>query len=238
MAKYDPSNDLPHPDRTLVSSKAYGKHTRARRGTRSKVELNETLKAHTLFLKAANVPARLVKREIDLYRAGFPSGQLWQFLVGMFKTQLKMKLPLSVDQLFLKDIARDYPITRLLKQGMNRTIISSLDAIKITFEKLYPQFRRQAIDGYVIEVAVMFFDFEFMESTSDSSASAILPLNYADLLSFELNSGQPGNRYMIALKLMGCVGTEIQIENSAMAMQIIETGMVGKNGLEKAKPST
>ncbi|MGB4399744.1 MAG: hypothetical protein WBJ10_10255 [Daejeonella sp.] len=83
MARYDPYNDLPHPDRTIVNSKAYGEHTRARRGSRNKVEINDTLKLHNLLLTGANTPARLVKNEIDYYRAGFPSGQLWQFLVGM-----------------------------------------------------------------------------------------------------------------------------------------------------------
>lgn len=235
MAKYDPFHDLTHSDHIVVRSKTYGDHTRARRGTKSKVAINETLKAHTLYLKGANMPARLVKNEIDMYRAGFPSGQLWQFLVGMFKMQLKMKLPLSVDQLYLKDISRDYPLARLLKQGMAKTIISGPETTMVTFEKLNPQFRRKSIDGYVIEVAVMYFDFEFMKSTTESSLSAIVPLSHPGLLSFEFKSGKYGNRYLISLKLTGCVRHEILTENSAIAMQIIETGMVGKNGLEKAK---
>ena len=235
MAKYDPFNDLPHPDRTIVNSKAYGEHTRARRGTRSKVEVNETLKTHTLLLTGANMPARLVKNEIDSHRAGFPSGQLWQHLVGMFKTQLKMNLPLSVDQLMLKDICKDYPLTRLLKHGLIKVITSGPDAVNVTFEKLNPQFRQKALDGYQVEVAVMYFDFDYMESASDSSVSPIVPLNHPGLLNFELNPGKRGDRYLICLKLTGCVRNEILTDNSAIAMQIIETGMVGQNGLEKAK---
>jgi hypothetical protein len=235
MAKYDPVNDLPHPDRTIVNSRAYGEHTRARRGTRSKVEVNETLKMHAVLLTGANTPARLVKNEIDRYRAGFPSGQLWQFLVGMFKRQLKMKLPLSVDQLTVKDIARYYPMSRLLKQGMNKTVTSNPNTVTITLEKLHPQFRRKALDGYMVEVAVMYFDFEIMESTSDSSVSAIVPLNHPGKLSFELSSGKPGERYLISIKLMGCMRTEIQTDNSYIAMNIIETGIVGQNGLEKSR---
>lgn len=234
MAKYDPFNDLPHPDRTIVNSRTYREHTRARRGTKSKVELNQTLKAHTLLLKGANTPARLVKNEIDRYRAGFPSGQLWQFLVGMFKMQLKMKLPLSVDQLALKDISKEYPLIRLLKQGLNKTITSGPDTVKIDIAKLNPEFRRKSLDRYLAEVAVIYFDFNRMESTSDSSVSKIVPLNYPGLLTFELNPGKRGDRYLILLRVVGCAGAEVQNDNSATGMQIIETGIVGESRLEKS----
>ncbi len=66
---------------------------------------------------SANVPARLVKIAIDLYRADFPSGQLWQYLVGMFNKQLKMKISLSNHQLINKDINPDYPLSRLTRRG-------------------------------------------------------------------------------------------------------------------------
>ncbi len=234
MAKYDPFNDLPHPDRTIVNSRTYREHTRARRGTNTKAELNQTLKAHTLLLTGANTPARLVKNEIDRYRAGFPSGQLWQFLVGMFKMQLKMKLPLSVDQLSHKDISKDYPLIRFLKQGLNNTITSGPDTVKVDILKLNPEFRRKSLDGYLAEVAVIYFDFDRMESTSDSSVSNVVPLNHPGLLTFELNSGKRGDRYLISLKIVGCAGAEVQHDNSAIGMQIIETGIVGENGLEKS----
>lgn len=234
MGKYDPFNDLPHLDRTVVNSKTYGEHTRARRGTKSKVKLNQALKAHTLLLKGANTPARLVKNEIDRHRAGFPSGQLWQFLVGMFKMQLKMKLPLSLDQLFLKDISKDYPLIRLLKRGLNKTITSGPDLVRINIGNLHPQFRRKSIDGYLLEATIMYFDFTCMESTSDSLSSEIVPLNYPGLLTFELNPGKPAERYLISLKLIGCTSAEIQTDDTVIGMQIIETGMVGNNGLEKS----
>jgi hypothetical protein len=226
MAKYDPFNDLPRPDRTIVYSRAYGEHTRARRGSKSKVEVNATLKKHNSLLTGANLPARLVKNEIDTYRDGFPSGQLWQFLVGMFKTQLKMKLPLNVDELMFKDIAKDYPLSRLLKRGLSKSITIGPSTIQVTVGKLNPQFRRKTIDGYQLEVAAMYFDFNSMESTSDSTVSPIVPLNHAAAVSFELNKGKHGDRFLISLKIVGCCAGAAQSDNAAMAMQIISTGII------------
>ncbi|WP_411273281.1 hypothetical protein [Daejeonella sp.] len=226
MTKYDPYNDLPHPDRTVVHSKTYGEHIRARRGSKKRVEVNDTLKLHNLFLTSANNPARLVKNEIDYYRAGFPSGQLWQFLVGMFKKQIKLKLPLNVDDLLWKDISKDYSVSRLLKHGFPKQFTSEESTIKVEIGKLNPQFRRQTIDGYQIEIAVIYFDFVNMESTSDSSASPIVPLNHSGILSFELDSGKRGDRFIICFKITGCCQGILQSDNSIMAMQIIQTGIV------------
>lgn len=226
MAKNHSFFELPHPGLTTVNSKAYGTHTRAARGTKSKVEVNDTLKRHNLLLINANIPARLVKNAIDTYRSDFPCGQLWQYLVGMFKMQLKIKIPLNVDRLMLKDINKEYTLARLIKQGFKKQITVGLRTIKLDIEKLNPQFRRKAIDGYLLEVVVIFFDFDRMETTSDSSTSLILPLSHDQVLSFELKTGKPGVHYLICLKLTGCVGQEVQSDNSARCMQIIRTGMI------------
>jgi hypothetical protein len=226
MAKNHSFLDLPHPGLTTVHSKAYGTHTRAARGTKSKVEVNDTLKRHNLLLTNANIPARLVKNAIDTYRSGFPSGQLWQLLVSMFKMQLKMKIPLNVDRLMLKDINKEYTLSTLVKQGFKKEITVGLRTINIDIEKLNPQFRRKAIDGYLIEVVVVFFDFDRMETTSDSSTSPILPLSHDQVMIFKLKTGRPGDHYLICLKLTGCVGQEVQSDNSVRCMQIIQTGMI------------
>lgn len=232
MAKYN-SNLPPDPDSTYVDSKAYGEHKRARRGTKSKVEVNDTFKVHNVLLSGANIPASLVKKAIDTYRSDFPSGQLWQFLVGMFKTQLKMNVPLNVDQLLYKDINTDYRLSRILKGGYNQEISSDPEIVKVELGNLNPQFRSQSIDGVLIEVIAMYFDFNSMEYTSDSSSSPIVPLKHEQELSFDLKAGKPGDSYLICLKLNGCIRDTMLTENSARSMQIIETGMVSENGLEK-----
>ncbi len=233
MAKYN-SNLPPDPNSTYVDSKAYPEHTRARRGTKSKVEVNDTFKVHNLLLSGANIPASLVKRAIDTYRSDFPSGQLWQFLVGMFKSQLKMNIPLNVDKLLYKDINTDYRLSRILKGGYKHEISSNPDTLKVELGNLNPQFRSKSIDGFLIEVIAMYFDFNSMESTSDSASSPILPIKYNQELSFELKAGKPGDSYLICLKLNGCIRDKILTENSARSMHIIETGRVSENGLEKA----
>ena len=226
MAKNHSFFELPPPGLTTVHSKAYGTHTRAARGTKSEVEVNDALKRHNLLLTSANIPARLVKNTIDSYRSDFPSGQLWQFLVGMFKMQLKMKIPLNVDRLMLKDINKEYTLSRLVKQAFKKEITVGLRTIKLDIEKLKPQFRRKSINGYLVEVVVIFFDFDRMETTSDSSTSLILPLSHDQVLIFKLKTGKPGDHYLICLKLTGCVGQEVQSDNSVRCMQIIQTGMI------------
>ncbi len=232
MAKYN-SNLPPDPNSTYVDSKAYREHTRARRGTKSKVEVNETFKVHNVLLSGANTPASLVKKAIDTYRSDFPSGQLWQFLVGMFKTQLKMNIPLNVDDLLYKDINTDYRQSRILKGGFKQEISLNPEMLKVELGNLNPQFRSKSIDGFLIEVIAMYFNFNSMESTSDSASSPILPLKHKQELSFELKSGKPGNSYLICLKLNGCIRDKILTENLARSMQIIETGRISENGLEK-----
>lgn len=226
MAKNHSFFELTPPGLTTVNSKAYGTHTRAARGTKSKVEVNDTLKRHNLLLTNANIPARLVKNAIDTYRSDFPCGQLWQYLVGMFKMQLKMGLPLNVDPLMLKDINPDYTFSRLIKHGFTRTITTGKSTIRVDIEKLNPQFRRKAIDGYLVEVVVIFFDFDRMERTSDSSTSPIVPLSHDQVLSFELNSGKPGDRYLICLKVIACCKGAVQSDNSLTTMKIIHSGTV------------
>jgi len=225
MAKYD-FNLPPDPNSTYVDSKAYGEHKRARRGTKSKVEVNDTFKVHNVLLSGANIPASLVKKAIDTYRSDFPSGQLWQFLVGMFKTQLKMNIPLNVDQLMYKDINTDYRLSRILKGGYKLEISSNPEMLKVELGNLNPKFRSKAIDGFLIEVIVLFFDFNSMESTSDSASSQIIPLNHSQELSFNLKPGKSGDSYLICLKLNGCIRDKMLTENSARCMQIIETGII------------
>lgn len=235
MAKYDPFNELPDPDRTVVHSKTYRTHKRARRGTKSKVEVNDTFKVHNVLLSSANIPASLVKKAIDTYRSDFPSGQLWQFLVGMFKTQFKMNIPLNVDQLMYKDISIVYRLSRILKSGYEQEIRSNPEIVKVELGNLNPQFRSKVIDGFLIEVIAMYFDFNSMESTSASASSQIVPIKQIQELSFELKAGKPGDSYLICLKLNGCIRDKMLTENSARSMQIIETGRVSVNGLEKVR---
>lgn len=234
MARYS-FDDLPGPKRTLVRSKTYGEHTRAPRGSKSKAEVNDTLKRHNTLLIGANVPAMLVKRAIDSIRDGFPTGQLWQSLVGMFKMQLKVGVPLNVSPLMYKDLSIYYRQSRLVKQGYIHTISAGPEKIKVEIAKLNPTFRKKATDGYQVRVTALFFDFELMEYTAESSLSAIVPLSYSPVLSFELNKGYPGNQYLICISLAGCIRHEVLTENSARSMLIIQTGIVTAGGLEKSK---
>jgi len=233
MAKYN-INLPPDPNSTYVDSKAYPEHTRARRGTKSKIEVNDTFKVHNLLLSGANIPASLVKKAIDTCRSDFPSGQLWQFLVGMFKTQLKMNIPLNVDKLMYKDINTDYRLSRILKDGFKQEIRSNPEMLRVELGNLNPQFRNKSIDGFLLEVVAIYFDFNSMESASDSASSPILPIKHKQELGFELKSGKPGDSYLICLKLNGCIKDKMLTENSVRSMQIIETGRVSENGLERA----
>lgn len=211
---------------TTVNSKAYNTHIRAARGSKSKVEVNDTLKVHNLLLMSANVPARLVKTSIDLYRADFPSGQLWQYLVGMFKKQLKMEISLSIHQLINKDINPDYPLSRLTRRGFKLMVTPGPGTIRVDIQNLSPEFRRKTIDGYQIEVAAIFIDFDRLETTSDRSVSQVLPLSHPGILTFDFKAGKPGDQYLICLKIAGGCKGEVQSDNSLTAMKIIHTGTV------------
>ena len=72
----------------------------------------------------------------------------------------------------------------------------------------------------------MYFDFLGIESYSSSAASPIVPLDYPDLLSFELDKGEPGDRYLILFKITGADHGILQSDSSTIATQIIKTGIV------------
>ena len=97
---------------TLVESKRYGRHARMRRGTFTKVEINEAFKSSAKALVKANRPAKIVKDALDPHRKNFKDGSLWQRLVSVFK--LAMRVDSQPDFMLLKgfEIFKKYPLNR------------------------------------------------------------------------------------------------------------------------------
>ena len=76
-------------DKIVVNSKAYGRHERAPRGSKSKAVLNTAMKAHGRRLRKSNIPAKLIMDALQPFRENFKGGMIWQRLVKHFAAQAK-----------------------------------------------------------------------------------------------------------------------------------------------------
>lgn len=210
---------------THVQSKTYGEHIRkARRAG----EVNETLKDNSRQIVAANVPARLIKNAIDLYREDFTGGQLWQRLVSHFKKELKEKQ--AIDVLALKDteVNEHYPLSRIFSEVVSIKLDSDERILKIIISKgCVPNFKRKYIDGYRLSAIGIFPDFAAGTAESLSQASEILSIaEKSGDITFEFNLKENWQQYLICLKLDGCCKNEVCLGPAVKGMRIVATGKI------------
>jgi hypothetical protein len=69
----------------VVNSPAYGRHTRAARGSRTHTTVNDALAAHADKTKRVNTAAKGVYDVLTLYGHGFREGQLWQAVLSRMR---------------------------------------------------------------------------------------------------------------------------------------------------------
>ncbi len=72
---------------TIVDSKRYGRHVRAKRGTHTPITLNASCRLASKKTESANIPAKIVKDALRPFCLDFRDGSLWSRLVSAFWTQ-------------------------------------------------------------------------------------------------------------------------------------------------------
>src|ERR1700681_4333787 len=105
-----------------VHSKAYGRHERAARGSRSKAVLNDAMKEHGRRMISSNIPAKLIHDALQPYRTNFKGGLIWQRLVKHFAAQAKANEDYSVLGIDFWDLNKAYPTSRVMSPNIKITV--------------------------------------------------------------------------------------------------------------------
>src|SRR5687768_14128650 len=151
MAKSKPKislADVP-PGMTLVRSRTYGDHVRAKRGTYKKVKLNAALKKGTEDIREANAAAKLFQDAVDPYRKGVVDKSLWPKLLSMFRLQQTTTGIVDFSQLEPFDFQTRYTLHKLLPVQVVTTYDDKTRTLRavISYGSL-PNFGKSRVDGY------------------------------------------------------------------------------------------
>ncbi|BAV05616.1 hypothetical protein SAMN05421788_108239 [Filimonas lacunae] len=200
-------------DVTFVESKAYDPHVRSKRGTFKPALLNDAMKASGETLAAGNKPAKMIFDVLAPYRIDFAGGPLWQKLVSLFKKQLSSQGSINLTSLTGFEIHPDYPLRRFMLPvvELNR----EADQVHVTVRySVWPNFKKQPyIDGFRLQVIIVFPDMEQYTATSVSEWTDIISLPDKRLITeTPIEAGvvhfkyQPGfdKDALVCIKLEGC----------------------------------
>lgn len=163
-------------DLTLVKSKTYGDHTRAKRGTYKPALLNDALQKSGVSLLAGNKAAKTIFDALAPYRADFGGGQLWQHLVSVFKKQASSETGMNIGALRGLDIHDTYllrklafPVAEVLRKEEKLVVEIKLPS--------WPVFRnKKYINGFRMQVVFIFCDENLSAAESEDAWSALIGL--------------------------------------------------------------
>lgn len=143
---------------TFVSSKTYGNHLRATRGTHKPAILNDAFRKSVDDMAAANLAAKVVYDALMLLRADFKGGQLWQRLVSYFRNQYKNGGVFHFEKFNQFEVHADYPMSRLLVfSNVTHEVNRASGEVIVNLEYTgAPRFKSKYVDGYRLTVQMIF----------------------------------------------------------------------------------
>lgn len=217
-------------DKIVVNSKAYGKHQRAPRGSKSKADLNPAMKAHGRRLRKSNIPAKLIMDALQPFRENFKGGMIWQRLVKHFAAQAKTGDVYSVAGIEHWDLNDRYPTSRLITPRVKITPdedFSNLEvSVNFVFSKRFLQ-RKKDITALRITMIFLFPDFKNNEI---KTIPFVLPdklLSDTALYAFIIDVPPRANSYLVCFKAEACANGMLHQNSSNVdkAMCLIGSGM-------------
>jgi hypothetical protein len=213
-----------------VSSKTYGDHVRAKRGTYTPVEVNKAMKRSISELTKANLPAKIIKDALEPYRVGLKGGQFWQNLVSFFKSQYRNDGTFDFTALADFDIKSKYRLPRLV---MFHKVIVEPDranaVMNVTLVYEWPTFgRSKHVTGYRLSVIIIYPDLKKKKAITESGSSPILPLPKKEegvektLLEqhYKLPLPAKAKEFLFCLKMEGAKGDKVLTSAATMGMVI------------------
>ena len=214
---------------TFVNSRAYGDHVRAARGTHKKADVNEAFKKESARLLNANVPAKVLKDAIDIYREELRGGSLWQRLVSMFRRQLKEKGSYDFGELPPFEVHEDYPFKRFLDPRTELQVDKQKRVLTLSLSyPFHPEFPRSSfIDGYRLGLIAIFPDVGKLKSCTDLVYSGIIPLKSKVLpVTLTLPIPARSKSFVLCLKIDGCMKDIVNDTPATKGMRVLGSGRV------------
>jgi hypothetical protein len=216
-------------EKIVVNSKAYGEHTRAPRGSKSRAVLNPAMKAHGRRLRKSNMPAKLIMDALLPFRENFKGGMIWQRLVKHFAAQAKKGDGYSVAGIEHWDLNAQYATSRLMTPHVKikpDDQFSNLEvSINYTFSKRFLE-RKKDITAFRITMIFLFPDFK---SNEIITIPFVLPdklLSDSALYAFIIQVPSRANSYLVCFKAEACANGELHQNSSNVdkAMCLIGSG--------------
>ena len=218
-------------EKVIVNSKAYGRHERAARGSRSKIKLSEALKKHSQRMIGSNKPAKLLMEALLPYRTNFKGGLFWQRLVKHFAVQTKEKKDYSVLGMNEWDLNNAYPTSRIMTPSMKVDVNPSESVLHISFNYYFSDRfleRKGDIYAFQITIILLFPDFVKNEIAVLPTVLPEKPLNDLATYSFIVQIPRGAASYIACLKAEA-LSRSIPISekgNVNKVMRLMETGLL------------
>lgn len=192
-------------DKTLVRSRAYGDHIRAKRGTYKKARLNPALKKATILIVEANAAAKLFKDAIDPYREGIVDKLLWQNLVSMLRKQQTVTGQTDMGQLKPFELHSRYTLHRLYPVQHDTSFDRKTRKLRsVIWSTGLPRFDKSGIDSYKLTAIAVFLDLKKKTAKAVINESSVLPLKGKPAPFDVMISVPPGAKsFILSLRIDG-----------------------------------
>ncbi len=128
---------------THVQSRLYPPHLRAKRGTHSKAEINDTLAESSSTLVRSNPFAKVIFDVLKPYCKNFKDGSLWSRLVSFCWNQLKSSNTINIQGLAGFELHAAHSLGSIASFNEKFSINEDRSVIKISLEgRAAPYFKK------------------------------------------------------------------------------------------------
>lgn len=211
-------------DVTVVNSRKYGRHVRARRGSIKPVTINDEMEKSKDSLLECNKPAKMI---FDALRHEHKDGDLWPRLLSHFRKQLKEDNCFSLSGFERFECSTSYTLHSLVLNEYAITVKASKNKMQVTlkFHKHPGWKKRSYVTGYRPEVTLLLPDFE---TGICSKVSAHIPVvHFTDALKplrFDLPIPVGQKQWLLLLSITACEKSKVITVPTHKGMAVVKVG--------------
>jgi hypothetical protein len=234
MAKKKPkisASDVP-PGMTLVKSRTYGDHLRAKRGTHKKVVLNAVLQKGTEHVGEANAAAKLIKDALGPYRKGLIDNTFWPNLLSMFRLQQINTGTVDFSELKPLEFHPRYTLHKLLGVQVGTSYDDSTRMLRavVSYNSL-PHFGKSRVDGYKLSAIVLFPDLKKKTAEIVIQESAVMPRE-KNQSPFDVAVSVPDGAecFVLCLRIDGCSEGKVYHTIATKGGRVVAAGKISRPG--------
>ncbi len=164
--------------RTVVNSRAYGKHVRAKRGTHKPLVVTDAMKKAGELMRSANAHAKVIMDAFKPFCKDLRDGKRWSRLVALFRKQLQegdIDLQVLVDTFYFHNRRRLNSVLSLNGEEPQTEESGKSVVVKVSSESAVKPGRHDP-DKYKQIIIAVFLDANFRASVlTDTKVMPIAP---------------------------------------------------------------